>query len=230
VPDADAARRVRRILILATAALFVLRVGMSLARAGPVLMADEGGYLGNARLIGGGLDFVMGSSPFYRAGYSVLLSPLVALGAGPGTTYNLVLVANAALAASLVPLLYLLLTRCFEVAPSYALGGAIAGAAYPTVTSISQVALSESALFPLTVVWLFSVGMLLSATGRRAVWWGLAPAPAGPPCGSSTGGWSSWSRSRGCSSSACWRVAESLRRPASQDWPRSGSALLPGAS
>jgi hypothetical protein len=179
VPDADAARRVRRILVLATAALFVLRVGMSLARTGPVLMADEGGYLGNARLIGGGLDFVMGSSPFYRAGYSVLMSPLVALGAGPGTTYNLVLVASAALAASLVPLLYLLLTRCFEVAPSYALGGAIAGAAYPTVTSISQVALSENALFPLMVVWLLSVGMLLSASGRRAVWWGLATGACG---------------------------------------------------
>jgi hypothetical protein len=160
---------VRRALLLAAAALFVLQVAMSLARSGPVLMADEAGYLGNARMLGGGLEFEMGTSPFYRAGYSVLIAPVVAIGGDPGTTYNIVLVVNAALAASLVPLLYLLLTRSFGVSPALAAGGAIGGAVYPTVTSLSQVAMSENALFPLVVVWLLAVGSLLSARGRGAV-------------------------------------------------------------
>ena len=165
---------VKRALLAAAAASFLLCVAMSLARSGPVLMADEAGYLGNARLLGGGLEFEMGTSPFYRAGYSLLLAPVVGLGGDPETTYGLVLVINAALAASLVPLLYLLLTRCFEVSPKWALGGAIAGAVYPTVLSLSQVAMSENALFPLTILWLLAVGGLLRSRGRGDVVGGLA--------------------------------------------------------
>lgn len=167
-------RRVGSILVATFAWFFAVRVVMALARSGPVLMADEAGYLGNARVLSGGLDFMMGSSPFYRPGYSLLLAPLVGLGAEPGATYTMVLVLNAALAASLVPLLYLMLTRCFGVAPRAALAGSIAGAAYPTVTAVSQVALSENALFPLTVVWLLCVGWLLRSRDGRAVVAGLA--------------------------------------------------------
>jgi hypothetical protein len=174
LPSVDNARRVRRILLLATAAFFVLQVAMSLARTGPVLMADEAGYLGNARMLGGGLEFEMGTSPFYRAGYSLLLIPVVGLVDDPTAAYGLVLVVNAALAASLVVLLYLLLTRCFDVPSAWAVGGAIAGAAYPTALSLSQVAMSENALFPLTVLWLLAAGTLLKARGRHEVAAGLA--------------------------------------------------------
>ena len=177
--NGDPGRRVGRILLVAAAGLFVLRLVLSLTRTGPVLMADEGGYLGNARMLGGGLDFVMGDSPFYRAGYSILLAPVVGPSSDPGLSYDLVLVVNAALAAALVPLLYLLLTRCFEVTPALAAAGAIAGAAYPTVTSITQIALSENALFPLTVVWLLAIGMLVRAREARMVLLALAAGACG---------------------------------------------------
>lgn len=146
-------------------------------------MADEAGYLAHARVLGGGQEFEMGASPFYRAGYSVLLAPVVGLDADPGLTYHLVLVVNAALAASLVPLLYLLLTRCFEATPGSALGAAIAAAAYPSVTAVSQIAGSENLLFPLTVLWLLSAGLLLQAV-RSSPDWRREALP--PDCGSST--------------------------------------------
>lgn len=167
-------RRIRLILFLAAAAFFVIQVVMSLTRTGPVLMADEAGYLAHARVIGGGHEFEMGASPFYRAGYSVLIAPVVGLDADPGLTYHLVLVVNAALAASLVPLLYVLLTRCFAARLTVALGAAIAAAAYPSVTAVSQIAEAENLLFPLTVLWLLSAGMLVKASGRRAILSGLA--------------------------------------------------------
>jgi len=166
-------RRVRSVLAASFAALFAVRVVMALARTGPILMADEAGYLGNARVLSGGLELAMGSSPFYRPGYSLLLAPLVSLGAEPEATYTMVLILNAALAASLVPLLYLMLTRCFDVAPRLAVAGSIAGSAYPTVTAVAQVALSENALFPLTVLWLLCVAWLLRSAGSRALLAGL---------------------------------------------------------
>jgi len=138
-------------------------------------VADETGYLTNARALAGGAAGQLEDAPFYHAGYSLLVAPLVAIGADPTTTYRLILALNAVLAASLVPLLYLLLTRCFRIAPRAAVLPAIAAAAYPTVTLLSQVAMSENLLFPLTVVWLLCFGQLLDAAIRRAQWlWGAA--------------------------------------------------------
>jgi hypothetical protein len=161
----------RRVLVLGGLSLLVLRLAISAARTGPVVMADEAGYLLNARVLAGGMTAEMGSSPFYRGGYSLFIAPVVKLDADPIAAYHGVLAVNAALAACLVPLLYLLLTRCVDVAPRTAAWAALAGAAYPSVTALSQVAMSENALFPLTVAWLLCVGLLLR---DRA----LAAAPA----------------------------------------------------
>ena len=57
----------------------------------------------------------------------MLIAPLVALGLSPSATYHLILAANAVLAASLVPLLYLLLTRAFRIPPQPAVAGAVVG-------------------------------------------------------------------------------------------------------
>jgi hypothetical protein len=141
--------------------LLAIRLVLSLARSGPVVMADEAGYLMHARVLAGGMPAEMGSSPFYRGGYSLLLAPVVGLGDDPVLAYHGVLVVNALLAASLVPLLFVLLTRCFDVARGPAAWAAVAGAAYPSVTALSQVALSENLLFPLMVAWLLAAGLLL---------------------------------------------------------------------
>ena len=165
----------RRVLMVGAATLLVGRLVLSAARSGPVIMADEAGYLFNARVLAGGMAAEMGSSPFYRGGYSLLIAPVVAIGGEPVAAYHGVLALNAALAAALVPLLYLLLTRCLDVRAGVAAWAAVAGAAYPSVTALSQVALSENMLFPLTVAWLLFMGLLLrgahapaAAAGRAA--------------------------------------------------------------
>ena len=165
--------RWRRPLIAGTLALFGLRLILSLLRTGPVLVADEIGYLTNARVIDGGLAGQLEQAPFYRGGYSLLIAPLLELGSSPSFQYHLVLVLNAALAASVFPLLYLLLTRFAAVRPELAIWAALAGAAYPALTVLSQVAMSENALFPLVCLWLIAFGGLLSERreGRGDLAW-----------------------------------------------------------
>ncbi|HET7510297.1 MAG TPA: hypothetical protein VFJ65_08635, partial [Solirubrobacterales bacterium] len=75
---------------------------------------------------------------------------------------------NAALAASVFLLLYLLLTRFVGVQPELAIWAALAGAVYPALTVLSQVAMSENALFPLVCLWLIALGGLLGGDGRRS--------------------------------------------------------------
>ena len=157
---------VRYRLLAGTFVLFAARLILSLIRTGPVLVADEIGYLTNARVLAGGVAGQLEQAPFYRGGYSLLIAPLVELGASPTFTYHLVLALNAALAASVFPLLYLLLTQFGQVRPEAALWAALAGAAYPALTVLSQVAMSENALFPLVVVWLIAFGGVLSARDR----------------------------------------------------------------
>ncbi|HET9593138.1 MAG TPA: hypothetical protein VFP17_09505 [Solirubrobacterales bacterium] len=157
---------VRYRLLAGTFVLFAARLVLSLIRSGPVLVADETGYLTNARVLAGGVAGQLEQAPFYRGGYSLLIAPLVELGASPTFTYHLVLVLNTALAAAVFPLLYLLLTRFGRVRPQLALWAALAGAAYPALTVLSQVAMSENALFPLVVVWLIAFGGVVSARER----------------------------------------------------------------
>jgi len=155
-----------------TFVLFAVRLVVSLIRTGPVLVADEIGYLTNARVLTGGIAGQLEQAPFYRGGYSLLIAPVVGLVSDPSVAYHLVLVLNAALAASVFPLLYLLLTRFGGVRPEPAFWAALAGAAYPALTVLSQVAMSENALFPLVVVWLIAFGGLLSTRrgGREIAW------------------------------------------------------------
>ena len=159
--------RVWPALLTGTLILFLVRALLSAIRSGPVLVADEMGYLGNARAIAGGIGAQMELAPFYRGGYSLLLAPLLKLSSDPGVEYHLALVLNAALAAAVFPLLYLLLTRYVAVRPRVALWASLAGAAYPAITVLSQATMSENALFPLVCVWLICFAGLLSADGAR---------------------------------------------------------------
>ena len=163
---------VRRQVLAGTIGLLVLRLALSTIRTGPLVVADEIGYLTNARVLTGGARGQLELAPFYRGGYSLLIAPLVAIGLSPSLTYHLILVVNALLAASLVPLLYLLLTRSFRLAPQAAVAGAFVGAAYPSLTLLSQVAMSENLLAPLFVVWLLGAGRLVEASKPRgrAAW------------------------------------------------------------
>ena len=172
--------RDRNLLIVGTIALVVVRVALSVVRSGPVLVADEIGYLTNARVLAGGVAGQLHGAPFYHGGYSLLLAPLLAAFSAPGTVYHLVLVVNAVLVALVFPLLYRLLRRGGAVPPAVALGCAFAGALYPSVTVLSQVAMSENLLFPLTCAWLLVAVELVTGAGRRrAAWMSLAAGLAG---------------------------------------------------
>ncbi len=182
----DQSARRGRLLVAGTLVLFLLRFAISLIRTGPVLVADEIGYLTNARVLDGGLPGQMELAPFYRGGYSLLIAPLLELGASPGFTYHLVLVLNAVLAASVFPLLYLLLRRFAGAEPGLAIWAAFAGALYPALTVLSQVAMSENVLFPLVCLWLIAFAGLLQ-TRRR-------------------GSDLAWAAALGASSGALWAV------------------------
>jgi hypothetical protein len=159
-------------LVAGTAVLFGLRVVLSLIRTGPVLVADEAGYLTNARVLAGGLPGQLEIAPFYRGGYSLLIAPLINISSDPAVVYDLVLVFNAALAASIFPLLYLLLRRFLGVPSRLAIWAALAGAVYPAVTVLSQVAMSENVLYPLVCVWLITcAGILRVENPRRSTMW-----------------------------------------------------------
>ena len=52
-----------------------LRVAISVGRDGPTNLADETGYLANARVMSGGVAGELSMAAFYRGGYSLLLLP-----------------------------------------------------------------------------------------------------------------------------------------------------------
>ena len=171
----DEASSVRRVLILGTAALLLVRMALALVRPGPVLLSDEIGYLTNARVLSGGTGADLLKTSFYEAGYSLVLVPVVGLVHDPEVAYRLAIVVNALLAASVFPLLYLLLTRGFDVAPGTAVWPALAGASYPSVTISAGVAIGENLLYPLLVAWLVCLGLLVRArTPATAAGWAAA--------------------------------------------------------
>jgi hypothetical protein len=160
------------ILVGGSAVLFAVRALLSIPRSGPLVVADEIGYLMNGRVLAGGVSGQLSTAPFYHGGYSLLLAPLFALGASPTVTYHLVLLVNAALAMSVAPLVHLLLTRCFSIEPRLAVWPALAAAAYPSLTIYTQIAVAENLLAPLVVVWLLAAGCLIGAdTVRRRLGW-----------------------------------------------------------
>jgi hypothetical protein len=167
--------RVRDGLITGTLILFLGRLVISFVRSGPVLFADEIGYLANARVLAGGVAGQLEQAAFYRGGYSLLIAPLLKLTSNPEVVYHLALVLNAALAASVFPLLYVLLTRFVGVAPRIAIWAAFAGAVYPAITVLSQITMSENALFPLVCAWLIAFGgVITSRTLRSGLLWAAA--------------------------------------------------------
>jgi hypothetical protein len=159
-------------LLAGTLAFLGLRLALTIPRTGPLVVVDEIGYLTNARVLSGGMPGQMSAAPFYHAGYSLLLAPLLALDPSPKSGYHLVLVLNALLAASLAPLLYALLTRRFAVPPRTAVWPALTAAAFPSVTIFTQVAMSENLLLPLVVAWVVCLGGFLQAATekQRLVW------------------------------------------------------------
>ena len=140
-------------LLLPYLALVALHLLGSLAMRQPLVLADELGYLGNARYLAGTAHLPdMQGSQFYHFGYSLFLLPAFWLLRDPLATYKAVMVINALLASALFfPLRLALLT--FLGAPARAAGWiAFACCLYPSLLFHSSLAWSENAIVPFYVL------------------------------------------------------------------------------
>lgn len=133
--------------------------------SGPIIHADEGGYLLNAAAIAGKFrtSVIWGS---YYSGYSLFLTPAWWLLSDPRYIYHACLIINALLLATLPAALYWLLSALAPQSPPRTrLLASLAGAWQAPVLAMSQLTFSENALVP---VYAWSLALLAhAALGRK---------------------------------------------------------------
>jgi hypothetical protein len=138
----------------ATVAMFGLRVLLSLGLHGPFIVADEVGYLANARVIAGGVPINLSGTTFYDGGYSLLIAPAFWLSHDPTTVYRVVLIVGAAFSALVLPLVYAVL-RDLGQGRRMALAAALVATVAPDVVFPTAYAMSEVLMTPLVVAWIW---------------------------------------------------------------------------
>ncbi|HET8914775.1 MAG TPA: hypothetical protein VFM91_03635 [Propionibacteriaceae bacterium] len=169
------------LLVVGYVVQVALRVAISVGRDGPTNLADETGYLANARVMSGGVAGELSMAAFYRGGYSLLLLPAYWLGDGSRTDYQYALATNALLSSLVFPLVYVLLTRVFRVPVRTALVAAFLAALYPPLVVTTQFAWAESLLPVLVLLVIITLaGLVTASRPRAAVGWAIA-------CGSCAG-------------------------------------------
>jgi hypothetical protein len=133
-------------LLLPYLALVLLHLLSGLAMEQPLILADELGYLGNARYLAGAAHLPdMQGSQFYHFGYSLFLVPAFWLFGEPLSAYRAALVVNALLAGSLFFPLAFMLRSFVRVPARRARWIAFACCLYPALLLYSSFAWSESA-------------------------------------------------------------------------------------
>jgi hypothetical protein len=170
-------RRHRLVLAASTLALAALHLWVArevtLPDRGP---GDQWGYLGSARFLAGDPHtYVLPQFPYFSYGYSLVLAPLTRALHDPHDLFLAIKVVNAALAASLLPLLYLLGRRLLDASRAHALAGAWVGSLVPAVVVRPSSILAENLALPLVVATVLSVWLLLSV---RPAWQRLLAAPS----------------------------------------------------
>lgn len=149
-------------------ATFATHVAAAARMRVPIIQADEGGYLGNARYLARGIGRTHAGYPF---GYSMLLAPAALLSRDPLTAYHVSLVVNALLAASIPVLGVFLVRRVFPDTSTRALVvSALLLVLYPGWSTMANLTLSENALVP-TVL---AVACVVSVARESRVRWCLA--------------------------------------------------------
>jgi hypothetical protein len=132
--------------------LALLHVGLALTRDRPLVFADEAGYLGNARFLAGGLPIKLYRSAAYSPGYSLLLVPFYWLGLSPARTYQAILILNGLLASTQYISLVYWMRRVLGERSPYAYAIAFVTSLYPAFLVQPLLAMSESAVVPLSAV------------------------------------------------------------------------------
>jgi hypothetical protein len=141
----------------------------------PIIMADEVGYLGNARYLSGVAHLPnMQKSQFYHFGYSLIILPAFWLFTEPISVYRVVLAINALLISTLYFPLVLILESFLEVPKTTARWIAFTVCLYPSLVLYSNFAWSENAFIPFyAVVVAFFGKWLVSRSSGDALLFGL---------------------------------------------------------
>jgi len=166
-----ARRRSRRLWVLLLVAGWLcqtgLRVWFSRMQAFPLVEPDETAYLVAARVLAGGpATAFSASTTLYQGGYPLLITPVFWFIHNPVTVYRAVLVINAAVSATLMPLAYMAGRRLGLDRPA-AYGVAAVTALLPTGFFYSEYAMAD-AIFPVLVLaWLLATHSWLTASSSR---------------------------------------------------------------
>ncbi|WP_018653180.1 hypothetical protein [Actinomadura flavalba] len=158
----DAAFRPGTALLLGWLAHALLRMALAATRAMPAAAPDEYGYLFSARVLTGGVGTDLSHGTIYRAGYALLVAPVLYLTDDPDVAYHAMLGVNALVSALMLPLGYVLLRR-FGLAPGPAFLCGNAVALLPAVLFFSLFALTDAILPVVTLGWLLLAHSWLSA-------------------------------------------------------------------
>ncbi|WCO68573.1 hypothetical protein PO878_07505 [Iamia majanohamensis] len=137
-------------VVAATVAALVLHLVASARVGAPTVVFDETGYLGNARwLAGAGAGWEMPTAPRYALGYPLVIAPVTRAFTSAGAQWRAVMVVNAVLLASVVPLLVLVARRVLGAGRGAALLAAGIGAVAPAVVAAGSSAIAEDLVLPL---------------------------------------------------------------------------------
>jgi hypothetical protein len=144
-----------------------LRAWFSRTQAVPLDNPDETAYLIAARFLAGGPAADFSGATLYRGGYPLLITPVYWFTSSPAAVYHAVLLINAAISATVMPLGYLVCRR-LGLGRAAAYGVAMVAALLPAVFFFSEYAIAD-AIFPVvTLAWLLTIHSWLVATSPRA--------------------------------------------------------------
>jgi hypothetical protein len=165
-------RRARKWALLVAVgwlAEFGLRLWFSRAQTVPLANPDESAYLIAARVLAGGPATDFSYSTLYQGGYPLLITPVYWFTSNAVTVYHAVLVINAAISATLMPLAYVAGRRLGLVRPA-AYAVAAVTALLPAGLFYAEYAMTD-AIYPVLVLgWLLTVHSWLTVriSGRSA--------------------------------------------------------------
>lgn len=160
----------RLLVLVATAAVFLVYAASTWVRTLPMIAPDELGFISQAQLLAGVPAVNMGSEPYYHFGYSLLLVPVWWVTQDPLLAYKGFMLINAVLAALLVPLLVAIGdTFGFRRSPGLVLAAALV-AIWPSSFFVSHFAWSD-ALFRL--VFAANVWALTRVAHRPQLGWAI---------------------------------------------------------
>ena len=175
-----------RYLIALWIILIILHYAGSVWRDTPLIIADEIGYLANARYLAGVSQMPsMRFMAFYHFGYSLFIIPALWLTSDLSLMYKTVMLINSLLISSLFFALYMILRELTEIQKGHAMAIAFVSCLYPSFLIQAYFAWSENAFIPvfafmvlgfihllkkknisMGIVWGFSVGFLYTIHGR----------------------------------------------------------------